>query len=97
MAVSCEYRTRENYESAARNSHNDPAARLCAVEDAVSRIESRLDHQIQALETRANGFKEELQRLVNQLLQAERKRSDILLLKYQRLKEAYDLLLKGPE
>lgn len=97
MAVPCEYRTSESYELAARSSHHDLAARLCAVEDAVSRIESRLNHQIQELEIRANGFKEEMQRLVNQLLQAERKRSDILLMKYQRLKEAYDLLLKGPE
>jgi general secretion pathway protein A len=71
-------------------------SRLDRIEAALQMLEARIDYQVRTLEQHADGYKAELQRLVEQLLQVERKRSDILLLKYRRLKEAYEVLINRP-
>jgi general secretion pathway protein A len=95
LAIPCEYKTPEYYEMAARSTHNELAARIRDIEGTLIRLENRLEFQIKELENRANGFKEEMQRLMNHLLQVERKRTDILLLKYSQLKKQHEALLKS--
>jgi hypothetical protein len=49
-----------------------------------------VDSQINELEQRSEGFKDDFVRKLNNLLQLERKRNDKLLNDYSRLKAQYD-------
>jgi hypothetical protein len=49
-----------------------------------------MDSQVKELEHRAEGFKDDLVRKLNNLLLQERKRNDKLLAEYSRLKARYD-------
>jgi putative secretion ATPase (PEP-CTERM system associated) len=64
--------------------------RLQRLEDAVRLLQIQMDSQVKELEQRSEGFKDDLVRKLNNLLQLERKRNDKLLNDYSRLKAQYD-------
>ncbi|MHA2282694.1 MAG: XrtA/PEP-CTERM system-associated ATPase [Promethearchaeota archaeon] len=68
--------------------------RLQLLESRMQKLQLQVEWQITELEKKANGFKEELRDGLNRLLDFERKRSDKLLIRYAKLKESHDSLLK---
>jgi general secretion pathway protein A len=61
--------------------------RIQALEKQVERLTTQVEWQVQALERRADGFKDDLVGKMKTLLSQERKRSDILLARYARLRQ----------
>ena len=80
----------------AGNAASNPAGKTSAaiqirrLEKSVAHLETRLEYQIKALEKHAGSARQELHRLVHVVLQQERRRSDELLLKYNRLEKKFN-------
>jgi len=76
--------------SSGQESNEAVGLRLQRLEDAVRLLQIQMDSQVKELEQRSEGFKDDLVRKLNNLLQLERKRNDKLLNDYSRLKAQYD-------
>lgn len=68
--------------------------RLQWLEAVVQKLHLQVEWQMEELERRAEGFKDELVGKLKELLIKERKRSDLLLGRYNRLREQYKVLEK---
>jgi general secretion pathway protein A len=92
MGISAETENKESSSSSYVEQEAGKAdwARLQRLEDAVRLLQIQMDSQVKELEHRAEGFKDDLVRKLNNLLLQERKRNDKLLAEYSRLKARYD-------
>jgi putative secretion ATPase (PEP-CTERM system associated) len=92
MGISAETENKESSSSSYVEQEAGKAdwARLQRLEDAVRLLQIQMDSQVKELEHRAEGFKDDLVRKLNNLLLQERKRNDKLLVEYSRLKARYD-------
>jgi general secretion pathway protein A len=70
-------------------------ARIARLEERLARLESRVEWHIDALETAAQAFKDDLVRKMSDLYSLERRKNDRLIFEYSRLKERYLSRLKG--
>jgi putative secretion ATPase (PEP-CTERM system associated) len=66
---------------------------LGCLESRMAELESRIEFQVEELRHQLDASRKEMEQLLQRLVGAERKRSDLLLLRYNRLKEKYESLL----
>jgi putative secretion ATPase (PEP-CTERM system associated) len=69
--------------------------KLDRLESKLEELESRIELQVDELRGQLDSSRKEMEQLLQRLVGAERKRSDMLLLRYNRLKDKYETLLNG--